>query len=131
MLGALFYVARLNRDRKHLHQPRFAPRLERCLFGQTGSSDFPVSSDAYQPAKGARDDAVIVKLSPNLDRLVYGTFLGGEGNDAGRSGCVDDAGNLVVAGSSSGGWPLKNAFQTERKGRGDTVVARLSMRMDR
>jgi hypothetical protein len=102
-----------------------------CLFGQTSSSDFPVSSDAYQPAKGARDDAVIVKLSPNLDRLVYGTFLGGEGNDAGRSGCVDDAGNLVVAGSSSGGWPLKNAFQTERKGRGDTVVARLSMRMDR
>jgi hypothetical protein len=98
-----------------------------CLFGQTGSADFPVSNDAFQRTKGEQDDSVIVKLSPDLDRLIYGTFLGGDGKDAGRAGCVDDAGSLIVAGSSSGGWPLNNAFQTECQGPGDTVVARLSL----
>ena len=105
---------------------RIDSRGDLCLFGQTGSSDFPVSSDAFQRAKGTQDDAVMVKLSPNLDRIVYSTFLGGDGNNAGRAGCVDDAGNLIVAGSSSGGWPLKNAFQTERRGRGDSIVAKLA-----
>jgi hypothetical protein len=62
-----------------------------------------------------------------LDRLIYGTFLGGDGKDAGRAGYVDDAGSLIVAGSSSGDWPLNNAFQTECQGPGDTIVARLGL----
>lgn len=97
------------------------------LFGQTGSADFPVSNDAYQSAKGAKDDAVMVKLSPNLDRLVYSTFLGASGNDAGRAGSIDDDGSLIVAGASSGGWPTKNAHQQESKGPGDAIVAKLSI----
>ena len=97
------------------------------LFGQTGSANFPVSGDAYQSAKGAQDDALIVKLSPNLDRLAYGTFLGGDGNDAGRAGCVARDDSLIVAGSSSGGnWPTMNAFQNVCKGPGDAIVAKLS-----
>ena len=90
-----------------------------------------VRPDANDRSHNGGVDWYVAKLLPDGSDIVYGTFLGGEGNDAGRSGCVDDAGNLIVAGSSSGGWPLKNAFQTERKGRADTVVARLSMRMDR
>jgi hypothetical protein len=96
------------------------------LFGQTGSADFPVSNDAYQSVKGARGDAVMVKLSPNLDRLVYSTFLGASGNDAGRAGSIDNGGGLIVAGASSGGWPTKNAHQQESKGPGDAIVAKLS-----
>jgi hypothetical protein len=97
------------------------------LFGQTGSADFPVSTDAYQPVKGAKDDAVIVKLSPNLDRLIYSTFLGGDGNDAGRAGCVAGDGSLIVAGSSSGGnWPTANAFQKVSRGPSDAIIARLA-----
>jgi len=97
------------------------------LFGQSGSADFPVSDDAYQAAKGSRDDAVIVKLSPNLDRLIYATFIGGSGNDAGRAGCIGADGSMIVAGSSSGGtWPTKNAHQSESKGPGDTIIARFA-----
>jgi hypothetical protein len=99
---------------------------ELCLFGQTGSPDFPVSSDAYQATKGDLDDAVIVKLNADLSRVIYSTFLGGNGNNAGRAGCVDAADSLIVAGSSSGAWPLKNAFQIERRGRGDAFVAKFS-----
>jgi hypothetical protein len=101
------------------------------LFGQTGSADFPVSADAFQPRKGSRDDAVIVKLSPNLDRLVYSTFLGGDGNDAGRAGCVGRDGSLIVAGSSSGrNWPTKSAFQKACRGPGDAIVAGLAARLE-
>jgi len=96
------------------------------VFGQSGSGDFPVSSGAYQSAKGSMDDAVFVKLSPNLDRVIYSTFLGGGGNDAGRAGCVGNDGSLIVAGSSSGGsWPTKNAHQDGCKGPGDAIVAKL------
>jgi len=96
------------------------------LFGQTGSANFPVSSNAYQSTKGSQDDAVIVKLSPNLDRLIYSTFLGGNGNDAGRAGCVGSDGSMTVAGSTSGGdWPTKNAFQNTLRGTGDAIVAKL------
>jgi len=99
------------------------------LFGQTGSANFPVSEDAYQSAKGSRDDAVIVKLSPDFDRLIYSTFLGGDGNDAGRAGCIGSDGSMIVAGVTSGeDWPTKNAFQNVRKGPGDTIVARLSLK---
>jgi len=96
------------------------------LFGQSGSADFPVTDDAYQATKGAQDDAVLVKLSPNFDRIVYGTFLGGDGNDAGRAGCAGRNGSMIVAGATSGGnWPTKNAFQNVRKGPGDAMVALL------
>jgi len=97
------------------------------LFGQTGSADFPVTVDAYQPTKSAQDDAVMVKLNPNLNQLVYSTFLGGSGNDAGRAGCVGLDGSLVVAGATSGGdWPTLNAFQDSPNGPGDALVARLT-----
>jgi hypothetical protein len=95
------------------------------LFGQSGSGNFPVSDDAYQSTKGGQDDAVIVRMSAKLDRLIYSSFLGGKGNDAGRGGCVGVDGSLIVAGSSSGpDWPTKNAFQDVLKGRGDTIIAK-------
>ncbi|MBM3239204.1 hypothetical protein FJZ31_23160 [Candidatus Poribacteria bacterium] len=98
------------------------------LFGQTNSGDFPTSKDAYQLTKGMLEDAVIVKLSPNLDRIIYSTFLGGDSNDNGRAGCVGKDGSMIVAGStSSGNLPTKNACQNSYKGAGDAFVAKLSM----
>lgn len=97
------------------------------LFGQSGSADFPITENAYQRIKAARDDAVLVRLSMDLQRLEYSTFLGGDGNDAGRAGCVAADGSLIVAGSNSGGsWPVKKAAQSYPKGPGDAIVARLS-----
>jgi len=97
------------------------------LFGQTNSADFPVTPDAYQPIKGAQDDAVMVKLNPGLNQILYSTFLGGNGADAGRAGCVATDGSLIVAGSTTGtDWPTRNAFQDSRRGPGDALVARLA-----
>lgn len=97
------------------------------LFGQTASANFPGSTDAYQHAKGSGGDAVVAKLSPNLDQLIYGTFLGGGGDDNGRAGCVGRDGSMIVAGSSSGkNWPTMNAFQDTSKGPADALIARLA-----
>lgn len=105
---------------------RIGPEGNLIVFGQTGSQDFPTSTDALQKTKGDRDDAFILKLTPNLDRIIYATFLGGSGNDAGRAGCVAKDGSLTVAGASSGGtWPTKAAHQPNPKGPGDTIIAKL------
>ncbi len=106
---------------------RINPQGDLVLFGQSGSADFPVSPEAYQATKGAGNDAVIVKLSPNLDRLLYSTFLGGSGDDNGRAGCVGTDGSLIVAGTTSGGsWPVKDAYQDKLKGPSDAIIAKLS-----
>jgi len=108
---------------------RIDPQGNLVLFGQTGSADFPVSKNAWQPAKGPGNDAIIVKLGPNLDRIIYSTFLGGDGDDNGRAGCVGSDGSLIVAGATSGGsWPTRNAFQNTCQGPGDAIVAKLSPR---
>ena len=100
---------------------------ELCLFGQTGSADFPISPGAYQAAKADRDDAVLVKLSADLSQIVYGTFLGGDGNNAGRAGCVDSADSLIIAGASTGPWPVKHAAQHAPRGKSDAIVAKLAV----
>lgn len=106
---------------------RIGPGGDLILFGQGNSPNFPTTQNAFQRKMGGQDDALIVKLSSNLDRIVYATYLGGKGNDAGRAGCVDPAGNLIVAGSTNGqDWITRNALQKKRRGPGDTLVAKLS-----
>jgi hypothetical protein len=103
------------------------------LVGELGAGPYDLAFSTFfggSAGEGIRDvevdDAVIVKFSQNLDRVIYSTFLGGGGNDAGRAGCVGSDGSLIVAGFSSGGnWPTKNAHQAECKGPGDAIVAKL------
>ncbi len=103
---------------------RIGPRGELVLFGQTASPDFPVSADALQRAKGGRGDAVVTILSPNLDRVLYSTFLGGPGDDNGRAGAVGPDGSLAVAGASSGGgWPTARAFQASPPDGANAIIA--------
>lgn len=70
-----------------------------------------------------------MKLSPNLDRILYSTFLGGRGDDNGRAGCVASDGSLIVAGATSGEtWPTRNAHREKLKGPSDAPLAKLSPR---
>jgi hypothetical protein len=97
------------------------------LFGQTDSADFPVSADAWQRLKDEADDAVIVKLSPDLDEVLYATFIGGSKSDVGRAGCVDKDGNIIIAGFTEGGsFPLKSAYQDSARGPSDAFIAKFS-----
>jgi gliding motility-associated-like protein len=53
------------------------------IVGNTTSTNFPTSGlSAHQQAMAGVQDGVLVKLSANLDSLIYGTYLGGDQQDA-------------------------------------------------
>lgn len=71
------------------------------IVSSTFSSDFPVTTGAYQSSIGGGQDGCIVKLDPNLENLLYGTFLGGLQADAIYSVDIDSNNNIVVAGGTT------------------------------
>jgi hypothetical protein len=82
------------------------------VTGQTSSSDFRCTPDAFQSAPGGHKDAVLAVLSPDLKRLEYATRMGGPKWDYGRSGCLGANGDLYITGSSAGdGWPVLHPWQ--------------------
>jgi uncharacterized repeat protein (TIGR01451 family) len=101
------------------------------VSGQTSSTDFPVTSRAYQTSNHGSDDAILLRLSADFSQLLYSTYIGGGAYDNGRSGYMDSYGSLYLAGSSDGaGWPTKNAYQDSfaggsgTYGTGDGIMAR-------
>ncbi len=98
------------------------------VSGATYSDNFPVSARAYQPAIAGDADLFVVKLSPQLDRILYGTYMGGSDTDFGRTCWADDRGNVVVAGhGDSPDWPVVNAYQPNRRGNSnDGLLARFA-----
>ena len=81
------------------------------VTGQTTSSDFP-TVNAVQPVYGGIVDAFVTKFSSDGSALVYSTFLGGTGGDAGYGVAVDGAGSAFVAGvSNSSDFPTQNPIR--------------------
>lgn len=68
-----------------------------CITGSTGSSDFPVTPDAYESAQ-PQGGTFVVKLNPSGSDLIYGTYLGGAG-DSGTVIKIDSEGNAYVLGT--------------------------------
>lgn len=97
------------------------------VTGTTGSTDFPVSGGA-QSTKGAFNDAFVVKLNPAGTALVYGTYIGGNGDDVGNAIAVDAQGNAYVVGNTgSGSFPTTaGAFQTSKSGVLDGFAIKLN-----
>lgn len=88
------------------------------VTSQTASKDFPIKN-AFQAAKGNLNDAFVAKLDA-AGALLFSTYLGGSGNDVGRSLAVDSEDAVYVTGKTdSGDFPITpNAYQ-EAYGGGD------------
>lgn len=71
------------------------------ITGSTGSSDFPTTAGAYQPALKGGWDLFVTKMKPTGTALVYSTFLGGSSDDFGLGIAVDSSGGAYVAGISA------------------------------
>ena len=85
------------------------------LTGNTGSTDFPVTEDAYQYEPNFPlyffDDAFIMRLSPEGNEIRYSTRLGGTMDDTGDRIALDAEGNILVAGhTSTDDFPLVEAL---------------------
>src|SRR5204863_1555567 len=70
------------------------------ITGSTASASFPVSATAAQSGRAALTDAFVTKLDP-AGALVYSTYLGGTGDEAGHAIAVDSAGNAYVTGTTT------------------------------
>jgi hypothetical protein len=89
------------------------------IVGQTFSSDFPVTTGAYQTACGggscAGGDAFITELNSSGSALIYSTYLGGPGKNQGNAIVLDSSDNAYVTGwTQSTSFPVTPfAFQTK------------------
>jgi hypothetical protein len=82
------------------------------LAGATQSSNFPVTSVAFQSANRGASDAFVTKLNPGGSNVVYSTYLGGSGTDQGNGIAVDSAGDAYVTGfTQSTDFPTQAAVQ--------------------
>jgi Bacterial Ig-like domain (group 3)/Beta-propeller repeat len=69
--------------------------------------------NALQPTYGGGiSDAFVAKINPKGSALVYATYLGGSGDDAGRGVAADSEGNAYVTGwTCSADFPTMNPWQ--------------------
>ena len=97
------------------------------VTGKTTSQDFPVASAVQGKSGGGAGDIFISKLNAEGGSLAYSTYLGGTGDDSGSSIAVDGAGNAYITGTTtSGDFPLSDAFQQTNQGTTNGVVAALN-----
>src|SRR5207244_8251269 len=69
------------------------------VTGTTRSSDFPVTTGAFQPTFGGGEyDAFVTALNSAGSGLRYSTYLGGSGEDEGIRVATDDTGRAYAVG---------------------------------
>jgi len=95
--------------------------------GETNSTDFPVTADAFQRNNAGKMDGFLVKLSPDFNKLLYSTYMGGSDDDASRSSTLDANGNFFFAGcTKSDNFPILNSLQPSRAGLLDIALAKFT-----
>lgn len=70
------------------------------ITGNTVSQNFPLQR-AVQIVNNGTNNAFVAKLDPTLATVVFGTYLGGSGNDSGNAIAVDFQTSIIVAGQTS------------------------------
>lgn len=100
------------------------------VITSTQSANFPVTAGAFQTAhNGGLLDVCLFKMNSALNAMVYSTYIGGSGEDAGYSVVLVPDGSVYVAGGTTssnfpvgaGGW--KGVYQG---GRSDGFALRIS-----
>ena len=96
------------------------------ITGQSLSTNFPTTANAYDASYNGNYDAFVSKLNPAGSGLSYSTYLGESQLDASTSIALDSANNIYVTGNTrSSAFPTTaNAFQTEWAGGIDAFVAK-------
>ena len=103
---------------------------EAFVIGWTYSLDFPTTSGAGQTQLNGvgTDDAFITKINNLGTGLVYSTYLGGNGYDAGFGIAINKFNEAFITGyTSSSDFPTTlGAFQTQLNGQFDVFVTKIN-----
>ena len=96
------------------------------VAGVTNSTNFPVTTGAFQTSPGGGQDGFVTKIS-SAGTLAYSTYLGTFGFDWVSGIALDSAGNAYVAGyTSASSFPQVSALQTSFGGSYDAFAAKLN-----
>jgi len=96
------------------------------VTGVTQSSNFP-TKNPIQAKFGGVQNAFVAELNPAGTALLYSTYLGGSGSDAGSGIAVDGSGNAYVTGETgSSNFPVSpNATQPKLGGGNDAFISEI------
>jgi hypothetical protein len=95
------------------------------VTGSTSSTDFPTVFPVQVLNSGSH--AFVTKLNPPGSALVYSSYLGGNGFEAGAGVAVDANGNTYVTGNTtSSNYPTVNPLQTSLRGFTDAFVSKIA-----
>lgn len=91
------------------------------IASSTESGDFPITSGVIGQALGGNQDACIAKFNSNVSALIWSTYLGGDGADAGYSIKLNSSNELYVTGGTEGqGFPVVSGGLNTTYGGGQT-----------
>ncbi len=105
------------------------------ITGSTDSTNFPqvnslnaTGSGCSSPSGNGGVDAFVTELNPTGSALVYSTYLGGSGTDAGYGIAVDGSNDAYVTGSTtSANFPTTtDAYAATNSGGADAFVTKLN-----
>ena len=104
------------------------------LVGESQSTDFPVTSDAFQKvnkgtAGGVFANAYFTELNPSGSALVYSTYLGGSGLSYSMDIALDSLGNAYMTGAeATNNFPVTaGAFQVQSNGGNIGFVSKFAL----
>ena len=89
------------------------------ITGATDSSDFPLVNSFQSAFGGGAQDAFFSKLNPSGTSLIYSTYFGGSGADAGFAIAVDSTGSAYATGST-------DSPEVSTLGNSDAFVTKIS-----
>ncbi len=97
------------------------------IAGFSQSTNYPVTSGAYQTLRRGAMDAVISKLDGGLTSLLASTYLGGNSAQSAKDIALDADGHILITGSScSDNYPTTpGAYDPAWNGDYDAVVTKL------
>jgi hypothetical protein len=104
------------------------------VAGHTQSADLPLLGSAAQNQLGGRSDCFLAQFSPQADKLLYATYLGGKLNEFAehRLYLTPDGTVLITGVTGSMNFPTTpGAYQTEQGGKTDGFLTQLSSWGDR
>lgn len=99
------------------------------ITGNTASTDFPVTADAYQNSlTGGPYDAFMLRLNASASALDYCTYIGGSTNENLAGISRDDYNNVYFAGyTSSTNFPTTpGSYQPANNGSNDMFIVKFS-----
>lgn len=94
----------------------------------TRSGNFPTTAGAIKTTLSGFQDACVFKFNSTLTTLLYSTYIGGNGDDAGYGIQVDELGQAYICGgTNSANIPVSaGAYQNVKPGGIDGFVAKIS-----